>query len=332
MPNLSWYRTQIGGIWNFLHNHAKALRGNEDPLRDFFMKVVAEPYNPGKHGVFTPIEALDITSATADEKTHALTFDGIRFEHRLMAVDVQADHFWILVEIWSANGDSMTLHAEKLVSWDEVADRQARFYVPDQNVSVDMSHRTQETKQECAHHGHWTVTPARKKAWLSWKALRGSEQKSFTWIPRRGPNKGNKFSLNFSGPEWGDPCMGLPASDPKRAEFSGKLCPIYTWSNPTIKDIVITRRDGHAKGVKVIVSRGSWNEEHNRQMHSQKKVQKDGKWIWVKFRDDHLFDCACMNTVRADLLHLLAPPPGKPSAPAPDGAGEPAPASTSEPA
>lgn len=307
MPNLSWFETKIGGVKNFLEAHEQAKRGYDKPLIEFFQKVVAEPYNPNKHLAISRINTVEVV----EKDGKPVEYQGITFPHAMMGVDVQADHFWLCVEAWSDKGDSVTMWAEKVFTWSDVRERQQRFNVPDQNVCVDQSHRGFEVIQECCRNGHVAMENGRK-VWVCWKAMRGSDQDSFMFYPKS-KKKGGGIPLPYTRPpQVGDPCNGLPAKDPRRAEFRGKYCALFTWSNPTIKDVVIARRDGRAKGIAHHVVKGEWNDEYARQMHSQKKVQVVGKyggakWKWERFRDDHILDCKCMNAVRAFTLNLLTP-------------------------
>jgi hypothetical protein len=311
MANLSWFETRLGGVKNYLLAKAAAENGNDGPLRDFVMKVLAIPYDPSKHGASPTMETIELAGEKEPRPGQPIEHDGIKFDNRLMSVDVQADHFWLLVEAWSAKGDSLTLHFEKVFSWDEVAERQQHFVVADQDVSIDISHRTQQVKTQCARHGH-LIQVGQRKAWVCWRAMRGSDQPHFIWVPRAGRDRGKRIQLPYTWPpEVGDPCFGMPLNHPNRKEFAGKRCQIVTWSNPTIKDIAIARRDG-AVASRNLVMRGEWNAEFNRQMHSQRKVPTPAKyggdrWKWVKFRDDHGLDCKCMCIVRAIQKQLLAP-------------------------
>lgn len=324
MGKLSWWETKIGGVKNFLIAHAKAKRGYEKDLREFFQKVVAEPYNPAKHGAFSTLETIDLSSGCAPDENKWFTLEGIVFKHRIMGVDVQALSFFAVVEIWSDNGDSLTLWAGELFSWDDVRSKQEEHHVPDGDVGIDISHRGHEVIVQCAKHGHWEDTK-RGKVWVCWKAWRGSHQEHFTWRPISGPQKGQRIQLPYSWPPgFGEPLQGKSSRDPKWAklflEFKGKRCWIVAWSNPTIKDIVICRRDGRASGVRSLIARGDWNQLFSSHMHSQKKVslqQKSydkgkpatavSKWVWDSFRADHLFDAKCMVTVRAVQKVLILP-------------------------
>lgn len=316
MPQLSWFKSETGGVFNFLQAHESAKRGFDKKLREFFQKVLAEPYHPAKHGLFHRTETIELQNAERGMRNaEPIVHDGVTFSHRMMGVDVQADHFWLLVEIWSANGDSLTLHAEKVFTWADVAERQKGFHVPDENVMVDQSHRGHEVVVECTRHGYWGFDQRKRRVWACWNPLRGSDQDHFYWQPPAKPGKPRspRIALPYSWPPAvGDPCSGLPSKDPRRGEFQGRTCAIFTWSNPTVKDVVIRRREGHARGIKSLCVTADWNDEFSRQMHSQKKVfvrgnYGSGKWKWEAFRDDHLFDAKCMVVVRAFQLHLIGP-------------------------
>ncbi len=311
MPNLNWFETKIGGVKNYLIAHEQARRGYDQPLMDFWMKVVGHPYNPAKHAAVAAMETIEVDATS--KPGEPLVFDGVTFSHLLGAIDVQEDWFRLVIEAFSATGDQITLWMSTEYSWDDVATQLEKFKVPEANVSVDVSHRGHEVKLECCKHGYWARAKGGPLRWRCWKALRGSDQDAFIWTKRINPQKVQKIQLPYTWPpEVGDPAVHMKPSDPRRADLRGKTCEVITWSNPTIKDIAINRRDGKAMGVKVLVSSGPWNDQFNLEMHSQKKVLAPGrwgggKWKWQKFRDDHSLDCRCMNLVRAFQLGLIAP-------------------------
>lgn len=330
MPNLSWFKTEIGGVQNFLFAHAAAKRGNETALFDFYTKVCAEPYDPARHAAFAAVESIDLRSASEDEKTHAITLDGITFTHRLMNIDVQEDHFWVDIELWSAAGDCLVLWAgggkdkdktkcEPLFTWERLRQLQQEFHVPDQNVSVDYSHRTDEVKWACVKFGHWGKVKYRgiiRNSWLCWRAMRGSDQPDFDYKIKQGKEKQTILLPYQWPPDFLDPCRTLPADDKRRQEYRGRRCPVIAWSNSTIKDIVQARykKEAHIR-TREIIATGEWNQEYARHMSSHVKKNKgaDGKknrWVYEKRTEntpDHLHDCRCMGVVRAWQLQLLTP-------------------------
>lgn len=305
-PNLSWFETQIGGVKNFLIAQAAAKQGMGLQLQEFFQKVCAEPYDPDRFAHMTKMQTVEIVT---QPEAKELVVEGVSFIHRIAATDVQAASFWHLSMMFSSRGDEITLWGGELYSWDDVERKCDEFQIEPEDHEVDLSHRREEVIWECSRHGKWKVNPKTgRKEWLSWKALVGSDQKFFAYRPKSG---GATVQLPYSWPpQWGKPELGLSPKDPRLAEMRGKRCPIIAWSNPTIKDMVIARRDGQTQGVKILTQRGEWNDEFSRQNHSQRKVYDTGKygigkWKWQRFRDDHLLDCRCMATVRAIQKKLI---------------------------
>lgn len=310
MPNLSWFETKIGGVKNYLSAMEQAGKGNDAPLMEFWMKVIAAPYNPAKHAAVASLQTVHVITTQKDPAP--IVVDGITFEHRLGACDVQEDWFRVVAQAYSARGDDITLEVATAYSWDDVSAFFDKWCVPPKNVSVDVSHRGHEVKIECCKHGDWVMNRGRR-VWRCWRALKGDDQDWFTWNKQLQTGKTERVQLPYSWPaQVGNPCATMRPDDPRRKLLLGKTCEVIAWSNPTIKDVVINRRDGRAKGIKSLVANGEWNDLFNMEMHSQKKVQADGKygggkWKWVKFRGDHTLDCVCMNTVRAFQLGLLSP-------------------------
>lgn len=254
---------------------------------------------------FTALPSVEVGSGQT--AAPVIEVDGIKFTHRIAGVDVQAASFWVLVEAWSAAGDSISLWFGELFTWEDVAAKLRELGVPDESVMVDWSHRGAEVVHECAKRGRWVegVFGGRKvRRWLCWKAMRGDKAMGFAVVSREG-GKVRKSMLPYSWPPAElDPAHGLSLSDPRRGEFKGKVVSLVRWSNPTVKDIEHSRRTGKAR-VRNLVARGDWNDELARQLSSERKVFEKGKWLWVSFRANHGRDCKCMIIVRALQLHLL---------------------------
>lgn len=338
MPGIPWF----GHVKEFLFAIDQARKGFDLPLRLLFTKNFAKAFDPEKYGTFNKLPVIELLSQA--QSGAKIVHEGITFDIPLMAVDVQDDHVWVLVQMWNSAGDVLNVWFGKLYTWQEVEEKQKEFGVPDQNVSIDISHRKHEVIVECSRHAHWEliyelldengkVTGEQREASLTpqpsgdpkkrrlvgtasvcWKALRGADRDYFNYKPRRGKNKGRSIPLVYTWPpESGDPCNGLRADDPIRKELAGRFCPIITWARPTVLEVAIARRDGHVKGVRLFTLKGPWNEELNRHWFSQKKVlERDkrgqGKWRWINFRDDHGLDCFCENIVMAFMKQILGGP------------------------
>jgi len=303
VPGLSWFETKTGGVKKFLEAREEANKGNLDPQRDFFMKVIAQAYDPSKFGATQTLPTIEINSRP---EAKVWKYEGIVFDRAYMSVDVQMDHMWVLVQAWSLQGDSVTLWFGKLLTWQDIELKQAEYEILDEHVCVDSRHRTREVYLECVRHGRWVSPSPEQKIWYCWKAFQGSDRPDFTWIPRKGPQKGKQIKLPYSWPpNWGDPCIGKTLDDPIVREFRGRTCPIITWSNGWIKDVAKARRDGHVK-VKVLTANGPWNEEFNNHLYSEtiKRFARGtghgiDKWALIGHRKNHGWDAFCMLIVRA---------------------------------
>jgi hypothetical protein len=309
VPTLNWFETKVGGVKKFLFARDQAKKGFDGLIRIFMQKVVAEAYDAEKWSHFSRLPVVDIKLDPRLPKP-SIVHEGITFDIPKMGVDVQKNHFYALVQYWNANEDILNVWAGKLLTWQEVRDKQLEFKVPDEDVMVDESHRGIETVQNCTRHGHWvtvtvcgkcdkslqTVTGAHsagapqkwkhaepadhevdpqktEPVWLCWKAMRGADRDWFAWVPTKGRDKGKRIQLVYAWPvDRGNPCSGIRSDDPVRKELAGKDCPLITWARPTILDVAIARRDGKVEGVKLLTVKGDWNQELDRQWFSQKKV------------------------------------------------------------
>jgi len=272
--------------------------GYQEPMREFNTKREAKSFNPKKINPFENLPVIELQSPEADAGGRQKFWELQDFI--FMGVDVQMHSFFVLVMAFGAGGDECAIFGAEVYNWSDVEEIQKRYGVADEDVMVDWSHRPTEVVQECARRGHWT-TINRKKHWICWKALVGTDDYHFIY---QAPN-GMKVPLPYSWPpKSGDPSLSFRPDDPRKKDWLGKECQIIRWSNPSIKDIVIARRDGRVKAVRVETAKGDWNKEYFRQMHSQKKVQvakQYGRsaWKYENFTDDHYLDARCMCTVRA---------------------------------
>ena len=259
-------------------------KGNEIPRKEFITKRLAESYNANRFVNF-------VTLPTVDKETE---WEGEQF--RVMTVDVQEMEFWALVQAWNADGESIVLWAGKLFSWEEVAAKQKEFEVRNRCVFVDCGNDMRRVWEQCAKHGE-----AEGRQWVCWNAMRGDSRKMFK-------NKyADKFRLQpFSWPPTpGDPMTGT------KSQGKTQVCPVITWSNPTIKDIAKRRRDGKANG-KNMVAQGV-GDEFSKHMFSEQRVVEWNKrtgesvtlWKRIGKRPNHLWDCFCMAIVAACMMGVI---------------------------
>jgi phage terminase large subunit GpA len=295
---------------------ARAWKGGyHEPMRELMTKRGALSWDPKRLNPYANAPVIEIsardTAALRAQKKFWSMQDCI-----LLAADVQIDHFWVLVMAWSARGDECAVFAKQVHNWSEIRELQTEYGVLDEDVMIDWSHRPAEVVRKCSEHGHVVKDANGRPRWISWNALRGSDDFVFIW---KNQKTGQKIPLPYKWPpQTGDPSIGLHADDPRRKELLApieladgrkgwlkKQCPIITWLNPPIKDIVSARRDGRVKDVKVETLKGDWNKEYFRQMHAWKKEHVQAQYGMARWRyvnvhaDDHYADCRCMCTWRA---------------------------------
>ena len=286
-------------VEKWLAARAAARLGAEVPTVQFFQKELAEFHDPAKGWHVENLPTVAVAAA-----------DGAKFWEKqdfiFLTVDKQLTHFWALVEAWSKNGESMVLWADRLDTWQQVAEKQAEFRVPDQCVFVDCGNWQSEVWSECVRHGHLTEN----RKWKCWWALRGSHSPAFTTKRAGKGGKVELIRLPYSWPaDKGDPCYGLASNDDKRKEFAGKTCPVVNWSNPTIKDIAGSRRDAMMRGKLAFVGQGV-SEHFSRHLFAEAKrpdAKNPGKWSWevIGKRPNHLFDCYCESIVAASMAGII---------------------------
>jgi hypothetical protein len=310
MPTLNWFETKIGGVKNYLIAKEQADKGYWLPLEEFMQKVVAQPVDLAKRRLHPRLPTIEISTLQVEE--NAIVYNGIRFTHVFMAVDVQEDHFWYLVLAFSADGKFLILDFGKAYSWGQIEAKQTEHKVLDQNVSVDCRHRQNEVYFECTAHGHWE-TIENNKYWMCWKALRGSDERTFSYTVKKGRERGRRISLPYTWPpQMADPCIGLSAQDERRKRVVGRYCPVITWSNPTIKDTAKVLRDSIAKKTRGFMKPGDWNDECSEHLFSEKKIpvrnklgHVDWKWMVIGKKPNHGWDDFCMIVNRAIMMRLL---------------------------
>ena len=287
-------------VEKWLAARAAAHLGAEVPTIQFMQKQLAEFYDPAKGGHVEklPTIALELTAAGKFWEKQDFIF---------LTVDKQLGHFWALVEAWSKEGESMVLWADRLETWQDVANKQAEFKVPDQCVFVDCGNWQSEVWAECARHGHAT----KDKKWKCWWALKGTASPSFSG--QRKNTKTGKLEpvrLPYTWPaDKGDPCFGLASDDPRRKELAGKVCPVVGWSNPTIKDICGSRRDAMMRGKLAFVGNGV-GPHFSRHLFAEAKrpsAKDPGKFTWevIGKRPNHLWDAYSMSTVAACMAGII---------------------------
>jgi len=302
-PECDWEKIAI----KFLKAKVAASRGDKEPLKVFVQESLGEPWVDND----TAIRELPVTIAQPSES-------GKFWEHQdyiFLLVDVQRLGFWALVQCWSKNGSEMNIWAGELRTWDDVQAVQEEFNVPHSSVFVDCGDRMREVFAECVKRGKEVVVNMNGRpqaAWQTWVATKGEDRDSYTYTPRRGPQKGQRIRLAFQWPPAkGDPSFGLHSNDAELSRLSGRTCPVIHWSNPWIKDIAFARREQMEKGRLSFVGPRVC-KEFSAHLYAEQKVRStdpQGREVWryevIGNRPNHLMDCYCLGNLAASMARII---------------------------
>ena len=287
----------------YLRAKEQAKLGNRIPLREFWLKRMAQPYDPVLHDDVETMPTIELVSTGENSIVH----DGKTFTILLMSVDVQTDCFWVCVEAWTTAGDDLVLWAGRLVTWADVKAKQEEFKVKNGLVTVDCRFRGHDTFVNCTRNGDWEAVPGGKR-WQCWRAAKGEAGDGYYYKPRSGKQQGKSILIPYVWPlPKGDPCHGYAHDDVTLADVRGRYCSIVVWYHGWIKSVLADRRDSMTKTVRSYILKGPWNQTYARQMYSERKEfnATTRKWFWKKFRDNHLWDCRCMSLTRAFMLRII---------------------------
>ncbi len=257
-----------------------AREGNKIPLQEFHQKRLAKSWN--------------MTNQQVSSKIITAEYDPLEKygDYKFLTIDVQKDHFWYLIRSWCKNGESRLIKYGKVSTYDEIRKIQIDNGVRDQCVFIDSGNMSTQVYSKCVQYSHVGVVNG-KKVNLSWVALKGWDATDF-------PHPDNTKRL-YSTETRGDPNLGIGAK--------GKTCPLYKWSNRSVKDILFHLRDG--KGVKWLCN--NVDSEYEKQLNSEilvrtldKRTNKE-KFIYQKKIgvDNHLLDCEAMSIVGACFVNII---------------------------
>jgi phage terminase large subunit GpA-like protein len=196
---------------------------------------------------------------------------------RVVTVDCQIDHLFVVVRSWSAEGSSRLLWCERVLTFEDIDALQKRFAVHSNLVFVDAGNATYEVYKQCSERGWIALMGDRRATFVHKGKARASVQRFYS--PRR------KVVLGHN-----------------------RWCHVHYWSNLNIKDSLarLRRNQDPANGV-------TWEvpddvpEDYLKQMESEHRVKDKGKWVWKQIgsRPNHYFDCEAMQTAAATMLKLI---------------------------
>lgn len=261
-------------------------RGSITEKHNFINSTLAETWDDEKAIDDNPIfrETYDTASLPADRVT-------------IMSVDVQEDHFWVVVRAYGQpspdrpNGESWQLFADRVSTIEEVAAIQREFGVEGKHVVLDMAKWPNKVARWIVDHG--------------WRGLWGDDKKGFI---HTFPN-GQRVTYLWSPVKFRDPHLGSHLQ-----HESNDKAMYMNWANDPIKDVLAALQHSLPP---VFHVHAQAHKDYQRHMNAEQRVvlknTRTGRYTygWRQFhRHNHLRDCELMGLVRALQLGLVPMPDG----------------------
>jgi hypothetical protein len=272
----------------YLRAKMAARKGDTSLLQQFYQKRLALPWREWVEDYKLEITRSGYSLGEAWDDEAAVDRQGRivppPHEHplaliplRILTVDCQMDHFFIVVRSWSVDGSSRLIWCERVLTWEDVDQVQARFSIHPSLVFIDAGNATYEVYRQCAERG--------------WVALIGDRRATFVH-----KQKGGKVIQRFYSPR-------------RRVVLSHqRACFVHYWSNLNIKDTLarLRRNQDPSQGA-------TWEvpddvpEDYLAQMESEQRIKEKNAWIWKQIgsRPNHYWDCEAMQAAAATMLKIV---------------------------
>ena len=225
---------------------------------------------------------LPVLNLMAGEYTKEEFADGRLIDNevtRILTIDRQRDHFWVLCRAWRADGSSRLIWEGRVLTEETIRGIQQQLKVRDRMVFMDAHYEPGQTYDCCVKYG--------------WVGLHGSGNDGFLHYPRNAKRPIKKFYSPFKE---------------ATAPSGGGKAPYIVWANEGVKDCLSQLR---ARGAPYWEFPMDVSQDWMKQMNSEvkrEKVHKETKKLtlqWVKLRANHLWDCEAMQVAVAMMINVL---------------------------
>lgn len=260
-------------VQGWLEAKDQEMKGNLAPLREFITLQLSEPWDPRRFLFYTLPDFQDYNPSEewSEEAFRALTVD----------CQEHLAEFWVVARAWGRDGSSRLLGFGKLNTEAEIREFQKHWKVPDHLVALDCAYMTYSVYEMCVRNG--------------WAAMRGEDRVDY--LHEDGVRR------PYSEPVRGDPRSGKV--------YAGRaFCPVFKWSNPTIKDLTWNLKEGKGAPWAVCDLGPELSEIYAKGVDSERKVEafdRFGRSVlqWKKRRANHPWDDECMQVVWACMAGLF---------------------------
>lgn len=248
--------------------------GSIELLKEFIQKDLAEAFQEKNEDAPIIVESDFLMGSEWQDK-----------HERILTVDVQKSEFWAVCRDWSKDGRSRLFWEGKLLTFEEIREKQLEFDVKNGRVIIDSGFRAVEVYKQCCHY--------------KWTAFKGEDKEYFL----HKNNAGDLVRKVYSPEQRGDPGIGT-------ATQGLRSCKLILWSNPSVKDML----DGFRRGLyrKHEIPKDISQEyltqtdsETKKLFHNKKTGRQEWTWVQIPNVPNHLWDCECMQIVGAVIVKVI---------------------------
>lgn len=290
--------TKVGFHWNslasmswgelaemYLRSKESSKRGDIEELKNFYQKRLALPWGNLDEDFTIDIQPSGYRMGDDWDEEAAIGINGTilkppfenqtRIRMRFLTVDVQMDHFYVVIRGWSANASSRLIYCGRLETWEDIELLQEKYEVYPNLVFIDAGYSTFEVYKYCAKN--------------KWTALMGDGRKEF-------PHKvsGKTIQRYYS--------------TARHPLVSNKKCRMHYWSNLGIKDTLARLRSNQDSN-----NGSTWEvpsdvpDDYLKMLDSEQRVKKGNSWEWQQIgkRPNHYWDCEAMQVCAAYMMKLF---------------------------
>jgi len=249
-------------VVEFLQAQELAKKGFPHGLKQFRNKRLAETWMPQEE-----LECINIPRGGYRRGQSPL------LDVTILAVDIQKDLMWWVLQTWSRSGESRIVDYGKFLTFDDIKKKQEQYSLPPICVFLDGSgYREVEVKLALAQN--------------SWIGLNGVGSESFSV-----PWKGKQVQRIYSTVR-------------EHATAAG-IARVFAYSSHQAKEMVCALKAGD--GLKWEVPEDACQQFIDSLNSEAKKLTAKGKVEYVQIRDhNHYFDACCQSLIGA-ILHKCLP-------------------------
>jgi phage terminase large subunit GpA-like protein len=257
-------------VEEFLTARNAAKKGHMEPMKTFVNESLGEPWKDQ----LGEIEDFDFLLARRGDWQFG---DPWPERHcRFMAADRQAaggEHYWYVIREYGDNGKSRLVSYGRCNTTAELEEIRKAHDVPAVNCAIDSGFKASEVYKFCLQSG--------------WRPFKGDDAEFFT-LQDVNMKKVVKKLWQLTTV---DPAFGT------RLQGKVRTLKLHRWSNPSIKDRLLSYLTGFVPGWEIPSEIG---RDYLKQMSAEHRVEEVDARGRVKFRwhqkhkDNHLFDCELM--------------------------------------